>query len=131
MLGLLVLLSVGRKPKGLLSLRMSIQRGLIRVDSGLGLAFYRLGQKLNVKRGVRAGHEFVDACIDLFGVDHLGVAFLAANASIKIPKVKACGHRFFGLASHILFDVVFDALQESIGVFALDVELVSFFHPLY
>jgi hypothetical protein len=26
---------------------------------------------------------------------------------------------------------VFDALQESIGVFALDVELVSFFHPLY
>lgn len=101
------------------------------MDVGLGLAFDGFGQELNVERGVAGRNDLIDARVDLFGVHHLRLALHMADASVKVPEIEARGQGFFGLASHILFDIVFDALQESIRVFALDVELVYFLHPLY
>ena len=51
-----------------------------------------------------------------------GCSIACTKAAIKIPEVNACGQHFGALAFDVFTDVVFGGIEQSVAIFAVDVE---------
>ena len=88
----------------------------------------RAGKDLDEERREFLRFELADFGVDLFGVYALCCGLIGTHFAIKEPMIMPFGKGLVSLSVEVFANIVFDAIDQAIGILVFDHQGISFSH---